>query len=84
MLGNTIGKNMKKLRLERNLSQDIVAHELNIRRQTLSAYERGKNTPDIYILMEMSYLYDVTLDELTGNDKRREAREQAQKQRRPH
>lgn len=73
MLGNTIGKNIKKLRLERNLSQDVVAQELNIRRQTLSAYECGKNTPDIYILMEMSHLYDVTLDELTGNDKRKKA-----------
>lgn len=64
---------MKKLRLERNLSQDIVAQELNIRRQTLSAYERGRSTPNIYILMEISHLYDVTLDELTGNDKRKKA-----------
>lgn len=68
MLGNTIGKNMKRIREERKLKQDFVARKLNVRRQTLSAYECGRNTPNIYILMEISHIYKVTLDELTGND----------------
>ncbi len=68
MLGNTIGKNLRRLRMEKNMSQTYVAQKLYIQRQTLSAYERGKNTPDIYILMELSRIYGISLDELTGND----------------
>lgn len=68
MLGNTIGKNLRKVRTAKNMSQTSVARKLYIKRQTLSAYERGKSTPNIYILMELSRIYGISLDELTGND----------------
>lgn len=70
MLENTIGNNLHRLRTEKSMSQTSVAQELYIKRQTLSAYECGKTVPDIYILMELSRIYEVSLDELTGNDKR--------------
>ncbi|MCI8713226.1 MAG: helix-turn-helix transcriptional regulator [Ruminococcus sp.] len=70
MLGNTIGKNLRKLRMEKNMSQTYVAQKLFIQRQTLSAYERGKNTPDIYILMELARIYETSLDELIGNGRK--------------
>ena len=49
------------------MNQEMVAKQLNIRRQTLSAYERGESTPNIYMLMEISRMFHVSLDELAGN-----------------
>lgn len=67
MLSNTIGKNIRKYRKNNHISQDVMAGQLNIRRQTLSAYERGESTPNIYMLMEISRMFHVSLDELVGN-----------------
>ena len=39
MLNNTIGKNIRRVREINDMNQEEVAAQLNIRRQTLSAYE---------------------------------------------
>lgn len=67
MLSNTIGNNIRKMRKKRNLSQEELAKLLNIRRQTISSYERGKSIPDIYILIQMAKIFQISLDELAGN-----------------
>ena len=65
MLNNTIGKNIRKTREINDMSQKEVAAQLNIRRQTLSAYETGRSVPNIYILLELAALFRVSIDELT-------------------
>ena len=60
MLNNTIGKNM---------NQEEVAAQLNIRRQTLSAYETGRSVPNIYILLELASFFRVSIEDLTRNVK---------------
>ncbi len=66
MLSNTIGKNIRELRLNRGMNQSALAKQLNIRRQTISAYERNVSVPDIYILIRIADVFDVSLDELVG------------------
>lgn len=67
MLNNTIGKNIRKTREINDMSQKEVAAKLNIRRQTLSAYETGRSIPNIYILLELAALFQVSIDDLTRN-----------------
>lgn len=63
---NTIGENIRRLRRQQDLKQDVLAVKLNIRRQTLSAYERGVTVPDIYVLIRVADYFGISLDELTG------------------
>ena len=64
MLSNTLGKRLKALRKQHNLNQLELSEKLSIQRQTLSAYERGISIPNIFILIRLADIYDLTLDEL--------------------
>lgn len=63
------GEHLKELRERKNISQEQVARELNISRQAISKWENNKAFPDIDNLVELSNLYDVSLDELVGREK---------------
>ncbi|HJD41918.1 MAG TPA: helix-turn-helix domain-containing protein [Candidatus Mediterraneibacter quadrami] len=64
--GNTIGENIRNLRMQNELKQYILADRLHMCRQTISAYERGVTLPDIYSLIDIADYFNITLDELTG------------------
>ena len=68
MLSNTIGNNIKRLRIKYRMNQELLAERLNIRRQTISSYERGNSVPDIYTLIRIADIFNVTLDELAGRE----------------
>lgn len=64
-----LGKKLKDARIKVNLSQDEVAEKLNITRQTLSNWENNKFYPDILYVIELSDLYNLSLDELVKGNK---------------
>ena len=66
MMSNTIGKNIKKLRRQNAVKQDVLASSLHMRRQTISSDERGITLPSIFTLIRIADFFNVTLDELTG------------------
>lgn len=66
MMCNTIGNNIKKLRREKEIKQEVLANSLHLRRQTVSSYERGVTLPNIFVLIQIADYFDVTLDELAG------------------
>ena len=49
-----IGKNIKALRQQKNMTQDELAEKLFVTRQTVSNYETGKSRPDIEMLMQIA------------------------------
>lgn len=63
-----LDSNLKRLRNERLMSQEMLADMLHIKRQTVSSYETGRSLPDIFILIEMADIFGVTLDELVGRN----------------
>ncbi|WP_075718071.1 helix-turn-helix domain-containing protein [Roseburia sp. 499] len=63
-----IGKQIKKYRLELNLSQDDLAEKIFVTRQTISNWENDKNYPDIKSLLLLSSLFDTSLDILVKGD----------------
>ncbi|MCR4962913.1 MAG: helix-turn-helix domain-containing protein [Firmicutes bacterium] len=56
--------NLKRLRKKSNLSQDALAEQLCVSRQTVSSWERGKSYPDLDILMQISEILHTTPNEL--------------------
>ncbi len=63
-----IGQNIKRFRKERNLSQSELAKHLWLDRTSLSGYEIGKRTPDIYMLWRLADFFGVSLDILVGRE----------------
>ena len=59
-----IGTKIKNARMQANLTQEQVAEELNVSRQTISNWENEKTYPDIISIIKMSDLYQVSLDHL--------------------
>jgi len=64
----TIGEKLAELRKQKNLTQENVAEILNVTRQTISNWELGQTVPDLEQAKELSKLYQISLDELVGND----------------
>lgn len=67
-----LGENLKRLRKERNLSQEQLAEMLNVSRQAISKWESNKTCPDIENLILLRNLFNVTLDDLIVNENKAE------------
>ena len=59
-----IGKNIKDLRIAKNLTQDQLAEKLFVTRQTVSNYENGKSRPDIDMLAKMSEVLECDVNSI--------------------
>ncbi|MFT9373457.1 helix-turn-helix transcriptional regulator [Liquorilactobacillus hordei] len=60
----TFSKSLKELRLLHELSQTQLAKKLNVSPKTISNWENERNLPDIELIIKISKVLDVTLDEL--------------------
>jgi transcriptional regulator with XRE-family HTH domain len=57
---------LKKLRNERDLSQDSVGKSLNIGGRTIGNYESGERLPSLDTLVKLADFYGVSVDYLLG------------------
>lgn len=64
MRDNILGKELKRLRKEKNFSQEEVAERLHVIRQTYSHYETGRVQPPVKKLYELAMLYETPITEL--------------------
>ena len=64
----TIGANIKRLRMAKNITQEQLSVAMNVTCAAVSKWERGETYPDITLLQPLSYFFGVTLDELMGYD----------------
>lgn len=63
-----IGKRIKELRNERDITQEKLANYLNISCQAVSKWENGTAYPDITFLPSIANFFGVSSDELLGID----------------
>jgi len=63
-----MGNKIKEIRNEHGMSQEQLANELHVTRQTVSNWENNKNYPDFTTLVKISELFDVSLDVLIKDD----------------
>jgi len=63
-----IGKAIRKIRREREMTQQQLADALGLSVSAVSQWEMGKTMPDITILPQLSAIFGVSTDELLGVD----------------
>lgn len=65
-----IGARLKNARTKIGLTQERVAEEIGVSRQSVSNWENSRSYPDIVSVIKLSDLYSVSLDELLKEDKK--------------
>jgi transcriptional regulator with XRE-family HTH domain len=65
---NTVNKNLKFLRLHDGLTQKQFAEKLGLKQSVIGAYEEERATPPLTCLLEISDLFNVSLDALSRKD----------------
>lgn len=63
-----LGNKLIMLRKNKNMSQEEVAQELDVTRQTVSKWETGVSTPDFDKILPICRLYNISTDELLNNN----------------
>ena len=63
-----INENIKRLRREKNITQEKLAEYLNISIQAVSKWERNETLPDITMVVPIASYFNVSTDELLGVD----------------
>lgn len=61
-----LGENIKLLRKQHGYSQEILASQLNVVRQTISKWENGQSVPDADMLEKIASLFEVPVSTLLG------------------
>lgn len=61
-------KNICTYRKLLNLTQEELSNKLGGSKNLVSNYENGISTPDIYTLVKLANIFDITLDELVGRE----------------
>ena len=59
-----MGKEIRRLRTDRGLTQEALAAALNVTAQTVSKWECGNSVPDVQMLPEIAVYFGVTIDQL--------------------
>ena len=63
-----IADNIRFFRKANNLTQEELSKQLGGSKNLVSNYENGISTPDIYTLVKLTDIFDITLDELVGRE----------------
>lgn len=62
----SIGSNIRRLRMNANITQEQLAEAMNVTCAAVSKWERGDSYPDITLLQPLAYYFGVSIDELMG------------------
>ena len=56
--------NLKKLRKLKGISQEDLAHYLEVSRQTINSIENGKFDPSLTLTIKLTRFFEVSLEEI--------------------
>lgn len=59
-----VGRNIKKIRTRKNMTQDELAEKLFVSRQTVSNYENNKSRPDVDTLVKVAGILETDINTL--------------------
>ena len=64
---HNLSSNIKSHRIQNQLTQDEIAQFLNVSKTSVSKWENNLATPDIYHLIQLSKLFNISIDRLVGH-----------------
>lgn len=64
-----IGKFLKELRLQHNMTQEQLGERINVTNKTISRWETGVYLPPVEMLQELSELYHISINEILSGAK---------------
>ena len=67
-LNEKIAKNLAYYRKKAGFTQAELAEKINYSDKSISKWESGNGIPDVYTLVQLSKLYEVSLNELVGEE----------------
>lgn len=67
MIKNNFSNNLKNLRINNNIKQSTLAQRLNISQGAYAKYESGQREPSFDTLLELSNIFNVSIDNLLNN-----------------
>jgi len=59
---------IKVLRAERNMTQEELAIEVQVSRQTINAIEKGKFDPSLPLAFKISRLFELAIEDIFQDD----------------
>ncbi|MDE6435661.1 MAG: helix-turn-helix domain-containing protein [Lachnospiraceae bacterium] len=59
-------ENLKIIRKEKGMSQEMLAQQIGVVRQTVSKWEKGLSVPDAEMLVRIADLFEVSVENLLG------------------
>lgn len=64
----TVGNNIRRLRLDKGLTQTELGQKVGVDQKVITSYERGVSVPPLDKLLKLAATFEVSLDELAGKD----------------
>lgn len=72
----TLGQKIRKLRIDKGLTQKDLSDKIHVTFQTVSKWENDENEPDVTTLRELAKLFDCSLDYLLSEDEEEKQKEE--------
>ncbi|MCT4488770.1 helix-turn-helix transcriptional regulator [Levilactobacillus parabrevis] len=60
---------LKQCRTQRQMTQQNIADILNVSRKTVSGWENGRSYPDVNLLISISDIFYISVDDLIRDDR---------------
>ena len=76
---NNLSENLKRIRKEHNLSQEALAEQLGVSRQSVSKWESSQAYPEMEKIVLICKLYNVGVDDLLNGNIKKIEKEQKSK-----
>lgn len=67
-----IGRFLKELRKEKQLTQEALSEILGVSGRSISRWENGVSMPDLDLVIELANYYDVSIDEILDGERNNE------------
>ncbi len=75
-----IGRFLKELRKERELTQEQLAEKFGVSSRSVSRWENGNTMPELGILVELAEYYEVDIKEIIDGERKSENMEKEEKE----
>ena len=70
-----LNENLKELRKSKGISQEELAVQLKVVRQTISKWEKGLSVPDADMLRRIAEIFEVSVSQLLGEKENQDTHE---------